>query len=247
MDDQPAEEQLTAMDVHILHRIDLPRKPAQGGHEHGHEHDHGHDHEPGERSLALDPVSYAPPKPAPVPAHELHPFLRHFGEEHAALLRELDAVEEAILSIGKDGYTRQADGRLRHFFDFLDRGFVPHNRREEAVLFPLLRERLIASGEHGKGGGALTATDLMEDEHAKAMQLAAVVVSFLGLVFRLPDERSSMIVLDAALEQGKNLIELLRLHVFREDHIVFPLAHRLISRVEFDSLQAGAPAAATST
>lgn len=51
-----------------------------------------------------------------------------------------------------------------------------------------------------------------------------------------------MIVLDAALEQGKNLVELLRLHVFREDSIVFPLAHRLISTAEFDSLQAGAVA-----
>ena len=76
----------------------------------------------------------------------------------------------------------------------------------------------------------------MEDEHAKAMQLAAVVVNFLGLVFRLPDERSGMIVLDAALEQGKNLIELLRLHVFREDNVVFPLAHQLISIAEFDEM-----------
>jgi len=65
-------------------------------------------------------------------------------------------------------------------------------------------------------------------------------VNFLGLVFRLPDERSGMIVLDAALEQGKNLVELLRLHVFREDNVVFPLAHRLISRAEFDAMQSAA-------
>lgn len=82
----------------------------------------------------------------------------------------------------------------------------------------------------------------MEDEHAKAMQLAAVVLSFLGLAFRLPDERSSMIVLDAALEQGKNLAELLRLHVFGEDSIVFPLARRLIAGAEFNAMQASAAA-----
>ncbi len=218
------------MNEHILHRIDSPRRQEAQGHDHG------------ESPLAIDPVGYAPPQPQPVPAHDLHPFLRRFGDEHASLLKELDAFEEAILSIGKDGYTRQSDGKLRHFFGFLDQEFVPHNRREESVLFPLLRERLIASGERGKGSDPLTATELMEDEHAKAMQLAAVVLGFLGLVFRLPDEPSSMIVLDAALEQGKNLIELLRLHVFREDGIVFPLAHRLISTAEFDSLQAGAVA-----
>ena len=78
----------------------------------------------------------------------------------------------------------------------------------------------------------------MREEHAKALQLAAVVVNFLGLVFRLPDERSGLIVLDAALEQGKNLVELLRLHIFREDNVVFSLAHRLISTAEFDQMQA---------
>ena len=87
----------------------------------------------------------------------------------------------------------------------------------------------------------------MEDEHAKAMQLAAVVVNFLGLVFRLPDERSAMIVLDTALEQGKNLVELLRLHVFREDNVVFSLAHRLIFRAEFDEMQSRAAAAGKSS
>ena len=93
------------------------------------------------------------------------------------------------------------------------------------------------------GSISITATDLMQDEHAKALQLAVVVVNFLGLVFRLPDERSGMIVLDAALEQGKNLVELLRLHIFREDNVVFILAHRLISTAKFDEMQSRAAAA----
>ncbi len=219
------------MDVHVLRRIDTPRPPAE------------HDHEPGERSLLMDPVSCTPPKPAPVPLQDLHPFLRRLAEEHTGFLRELDSFEQAILSVGKDGYTRDVDGKLRHFFGFLDQEFVAHSRREETVLFPLLRERLLASGEQADDGDRLPATDLMEDEHAKVMQLAAVALNFLGIVFRLPDERSALIVLDAALEQAKDLIELLRLHVFREDSIVFSLAHRLISTAEFDALQAKASAA----
>jgi len=193
------------------------------------------------------PDAYAPPSVEPVPAELLHPFLRKFMDEHVPFMRELNAFEEAILSIQTAGYTREADARLRHFFDFFDREFSPHHRREEAILFPLLHERLIADGEHGKGGVPTTAIDVMEDEHAKAMQLAAVVVNFLGLVFRLPDERSGMIVLDAALEQGKNLVELLRLHVFREDNVVFSLAHRLISRAEFDEMQSRAALARKSS
>jgi len=214
------------MNVHILKRIDPLRKQAQRGPEHG-------------KGLSpMDPPdAYAPPNLEPVPAQALHPFLRKFMDEHVPFMHELTACEEAILSIQKSGYTRESDAKLRRFFDYFDQEFIHHSRREEASLFPLLRQRLIASGEHGSGTAPMTATDLMQDEHAKAMQLAAVVVNFLGLVFRLPDERSGMIVLDAALEQGKNLVELLRLHVFREDNVVFPLAHRLISTAEFDAMQ----------
>ena len=216
------------MEIHKLNRIDPLRKQAERG------------LDGGQGLSPMDPPdAYAPPRVEPVPAADMHPFLRRFRDEHVPFMDELNAFEAAIHSIQKAGYTRESDAKLRHFFHYLDQEFTPHSRREEAALFPLLHERLIASGEHGRGSVPTTAIDLMQDEHAKAMQLAAVVVNFLGLVFRLPDERSGMIVLDAALEQGKNLVELLRLHVFREDNVVFSLAHRLISRAEFDEMQSG--------
>ena len=192
------------------------------------------------------PHAYAPPSLAPVSAAEMHPFLRKFRDEHAPLMEELNAFEETILSIQKSGFTKESDAKLRRFFRFFDEEFPSHSRREQATLFPLLHERLIADGEHSKGQVLTTAIDLMVDEHAKAMQLAAVVLNFLGLAFRLPDERSRLIVLDAALEQGKNLVELLRLHIFREDNVVFSLAHRLISRAEFDEMQSRATVASGS-
>ena len=236
MDHDTAEEHLTIMEIHKLHRIDPLHKQAERG------------LDLAQGLSPMDPPdAYAPSGIEPVPAAALHPFLRQFRDEHVPFMEELNAFEAAILSIQKAGYTKESDAKLRHFFHYLDQEFAPHSRREEAGLFPLLRERLIASGEHGKGSVPTTATEVMEDEHAKAMQLAAVVVNFLGLVFRLPDERSGMIVLDAALEQGKNLVELLRLHVFREDNVVFSLAHRLISGAEFDQMQSKAAAAAKSS
>jgi len=188
------------------------------------------------------PEAYAPPSMELVSPAEMHPFLRGCVDEHAPFLMEVNAFEDTIISIQKEGYTKEADSKLKHFFNFFDEEFIPHNRREEATIFPLLRERLLASGEHGVGDDPVTAIDMMEDEHTKAAQLAAVILNFLGLAFRLPDEKTKLIILDAALEQSKFLIELLRLHVFREDNVVFPLAHRLITRAEFDEMQ---PKAAT--
>lgn len=183
------------------------------------------------------PEAFAPPNMELVSLAEMHPFLRSCVEEHAPFLVEVNAFEDTIISIQKEGYTKEADNKLKHFFNFFDEEFIPHNRREEATIFPLLRERLLASGEHGVGDDPATAIDMMEDEHTKAAQLAAVILNFMGLAFRFPDEKTKLIVLDAALEQSKFLVELLRLHVFREDNVVFPLAHRLITRAEFDEMQ----------
>lgn len=213
------------MDTQTLNQIDpLKKQPEEGlG---------------GEGLSPIDPPdAYAPPGMTKVSPEEMHPFLRSLMSEHVPFLEELQSFEEAILSIQKTGFTKESDVSLRHFFHYFDEEFVPHSRREEAALFPLLHERLIVSGEHSKSESPTTAVDLMLDEHLKAVQLAAVALNFLGLAFRLSDEKSRLIVLDAALEQCKNLVELLRLHVFREDNIVFCLAHRLISRSEFDRMQ----------
>ena len=217
------------MDLRKLNRIDpLRRQPAGGP-------------DGGTGLSPMDPPdAYAPPGMEPVPAAELHPFLRNFRDAHVPLMQAVNAFEETILSIRKAGYTTESDAALKRFFHFFAQEFARHSRREEATLFPLLHQRLIANGEHGRGKDPATAIDLIRDEHAEATQLAAVILNFLGLAFRLPDEKSRLIVLDAALEQGTNLVELLRLHVFREDNIICSLAHRLISSAEFDAMQSRA-------
>lgn len=213
------------MDIQKLNQIDpLKKQPERGV--------------AGNEMNPLDPPdAYAPPALHRIPPEAMHPFLRQFVEEHQAFMAELQKFDEALLEIQKTGYTREQDAKLRHFFDFFEKEFIPHDRREEAVLFPLLHKRLIVDGEHSTDEVPKTAVDIMEEDHSKAAQLAAVVLNFLGLAFRLPDEKSRVIVLDAALEQAKTLVELMRLHIFREDNIVFSSAHRLITEAEFDRMQ----------
>ena len=182
------------------------------------------------------PDAYAPPNTPSVSLEEMHPYLRQLVAEHQPLLGEIDNFENVILSIQKIGYTKAADTQLRHFLNFFDEEFIAHNRREEATLFPLLRRRLLATAEHGSGDAPQTPVDLMQDEHTKAAQLAAVILNFLGLAFRFSDEKTRLTILDAALEQSKFLVELLRLHVFREDNLIFPLAHQLITAAEFEQM-----------
>jgi hemerythrin-like domain-containing protein len=182
------------------------------------------------------PDAYAPPALDPVPLEQMHPFLQKLGTEHVSFSEELKKAEDAIHSVKEHGFTEEVYRSLIHFLGVLDQDFVPHSRREEMELFPLLAERMLASGEHSRGSDPTTAVDLMLDEHLKANRSAAVVLHFIEMASRLPDEKSRLILVGAALREALNLVELLRLHIFREDNVVFASAHRLVSKAELDRM-----------
>ncbi len=196
--------------------------------------------EHGVTSAGLSPMdppdAFQPPSLESVAAEELHPFLRRLRVEHIPLLQELDRVEEAIRTAREAGFDAEIDRVMMRFFGFFDGEVVPHFRREEAGLFALLRQRLISSGEHSRGRVATTAVDVMLADHLAAVQFAAVSLNLIRLGSVLPDERSAAMTISAGLREAEKLVELLRLHVFREDNIVFAAAHRLISAAELDEI-----------
>lgn len=194
-----------------------------------------HEHE--EFSPMDPPDAYAPPGIEVVDYADMHPFLQGLMDDHKAITEQLDAFEKALLSIQSEGMNREAHARLRDFFEFFDHHVVKHHQREDKLLFPLLHRRLLATDEHGRGSEATTSVDVMEDDHVKTLQLAAVVFNFFGMAVRLPDPDSRLILLDAALEQGKTLVEMMRLHIFREDNIVFAQAHRLLTKTELEAME----------
>ena len=100
----------------------------------------------------------------------------------------------------------------------------------------MLHKRLIESGEHGEGANPTTAVDMMEDDHIKFIQLGALAFNMLGLAARLPDPNSRRFTYDVAYDNSRELIEMLRLHIFREDSVLFPLAHGLITFEEMDAM-----------
>ena len=170
---------------------------------------------------------------------QMHRLLQHYMDEHRTVTGKLDQFEKALAAFKENHYRMDAEINkvFGEFFNYFDHHILDHNQREEKQLFPLLHERLLASEEHGEGLNPRTAVDMMEDDHVKFIQLGSLAFNMLGLAARLQDERSRMFVYDTAYNNGRELIEMLRLHIYREDHILFPLAHQLITREEFEKLQ----------
>jgi hemerythrin-like domain-containing protein len=174
------------------------------------------------------PEAYAPPNLDVIPYEDMHPLFQQLMDEHKKCVKELDAFEDVLLSIKQKGIKQEFNKPLGDFFEFIDKSVVAHNLKEEKILFPDFQKILKENGQHSNGPEATTVVDMLEDDHIKLMQLSAVTFNFFGLAGRLPDPASSAIVLDAAIEQGRALVEILKLHIFREDNVVFVEAQNMI-------------------
>ncbi|GAB1430285.1 hypothetical protein MASR2M18_11180 [Ignavibacteria bacterium] len=180
------------------------------------------------------PDAYKPPTMNAVPYDELHPTLRHFVDEHKIIMERTEEFETALIKMKREGISREDNKILGEFFAFLDDTIVTHNLKEERVLFPFVHDRMIDNGEHGSGPIPDTAVDMLENDHIKIMELATLTFSLMGVASRITDKTSHILLLDTALEQGLSLVELMRLHIFREDNVVFPLAHKYLTADDFD-------------
>jgi len=170
---------------------------------------------------------------------EMSDSIKTFMHEHEEVLKVIDEFEKGIVAYKNNGYnlTKEINTAFAKFFKNLDEEILPHNRKEEKVLFPVLQKKLIASGEHSKGEKPVTAIDIMEDDHVKFIQLGALAFNLFGLATRMVDPQARIFVLDTAYETSRELVELLKLHIYREDVTLFPIAQKLISKEEWDTLQ----------
>ena len=196
-----------------------------------------------------DSNNYVPPTTIdPVPYEKMPPLIRKFMDEHKKAIGEINLFEQELIRFKKERWVmdQSMNQAFGQFFNFLDNTILDHNRREEKKLFPLLQERLLQSGEHSayekyfsnEASNSRTAVELMEDEHVTFIQFSALVFNFLSLAGKLPDIRSQSMVSDLAYEQALQLIEMLRLHMQREDQTLFPLAVNLITEEEFEEMAA---------
>jgi iron-sulfur cluster repair protein YtfE (RIC family) len=167
-----------------------------------------------------------------------HEALRYFMDDHEKVKKITTDLEEAISEYKKNNYalTTEVNEAFKIFFQFVDDELLPHNRMEEKILFPTLQKRLIENKEHGVNNQDLTAIDIMEDDHVKFIQLTTLMFNLLGLSARLKDKTSAIFTLDTFYNIAKEFIELLRLHIYREDEILFPLAQKYLTKDDLDSI-----------
>lgn len=184
------------------------------------------------------PDAYNPQGVEKIAYEDMHPFLQKLMDEHKEFSAVLDKFEDALLKWRANRwiFTREIDEGLKQFFEYFDHEVTRHNTKEEKKLFPILHDKLVSTGEHNAVDPSMTGISVMEDEHLKVAQLAAIVFNFLTLGSRLPDTDSKEITFQAAFHQGTQIVETMKLHIFREDIVLFPQAMQYFSPEELGTL-----------
>lgn len=161
---------------------------------------------------------------------DMHPFLQELMDENQAYTKELDAFEETIAMIEGGKVDKEVDERLRQFFSYFDDNIVNYNQEGEKYLFAKISKKMTEDEN-------FNVLDFLETDHVKSIQMAAVAFNMLALFSRIPDEKSRFIILDIALNHAKELLELLRVHIYRENTMVFPYAQRNFTNEELSEIE----------
>ena len=184
------------------------------------------------------PEAFAPSTVETVAYEDMHPILQKLMDDHKVFVKVLDNFESALTEWKQSKwiFNDSINKNFKELFSFLDNNTPEHNKKEEKQLFPLLHKKLLETGEHSTGDIPKTGVDIMEAEHIQIAQLGALCLNFLGLGSRMQDKTSKELTFEYAYTQGKEIVEIMRLHIYREDETLFPLAMKLISKDEFENL-----------
>jgi hemerythrin-like domain-containing protein len=141
-------------------------------------------------------------------------------QEHVLVLMVVEAMEREATSIERTGHVRTE--RVAQMMDFT-RDFTDgyHHYKEEQVLFPALEERSRA------GAGQVS---ILLSEHMAGREAVRTVVDNLAAAND-----------DDAARKAENLALysfLLRLHINKEDTVLFPLADEVFSDQEAEIMAA---------
>jgi hemerythrin-like domain-containing protein len=182
------------------------------------------------------PDAFQPPSLDKVKYEDMHPLIQSLMDEHKVCNEVIGAFENTLNALHTDGFSKNTLEGINDFFSFFDDSIIAHNRKEDDTIFADLNT-ILHEKEEFSTGTEKTVVDLMEDDHIKMLQLAAISFNLFGLVTRISDQSSGMVILDLAVEQSKALIEMLKLHIFREDNVVFPIANNYLSTVVLDTMK----------
>lgn len=134
--------------------------------------------------------------------------------EHSVIMAKLNQLDAAIVGGGETDLSKLSKLAVE-----FTKALNAHIEREETQLFPPIRDML---RDHPEALG------LIEDEHTAVAELKA---EFLRLSQRLSEgDVSTSQHLERLSYLTRQILQVLPAHIFKEDHVLYPLADQLMAK-----------------
>ena len=138
-------------------------------------------------------------------------------QEHNEALINLKRLNKSVHAFSQDGYSRKYFRQITSALHFIEEEVEDHNHKEEAALFPIL-ERYVEGP-----------TRFMRDDHKK---LRRGFLQLRACVDRVNKNRDSFTAIKNMTSVARNVVQLFVNHIHKENHILFPLVQRFLSKEE---------------
>jgi hemerythrin-like domain-containing protein len=145
---------------------------------------------------------------------EIDPIAQ-FMQEHAVALEQLASLSKANRMIEEEGWSPEAERRVRRALSFLDDEVKVHNRGEEEALFPVL-DRYVEG----------PTKNLLEDHKA----LARTFAGLRRANRRLKRQKNSKRAAAEFVEVSRHVIQLFVNHIHKENTVLFPLVQKFLTK-----------------
>ncbi len=144
--------------------------------------------------------------------------------DHRSVLEHVSRLEQGALAPGRKVRepARERDRELLALVAMLDRQFATHMAAEDLVLFPEL-ERVLPQGQ--------AAVEPLRAEHEDLREMLRRLEKTLRKPARAARDEQIAV-------QVRDLIDLLRIHIRKEESIVLNVAERVLTPREIDALDA---------
>jgi len=146
----------------------------------------------------------------------LDPIARLMQEHDHALL-QLKKLSRAVQAFSSDGYSPKYCREILAALKFIDVEVRVHNRSEEEALFPVI-ERYVEGP-----------TNNLRDDHKK---LQREFTRLARAVKNVRQHRDSFSRIKKLSKVSQSVVHIFVNHIHKENHILFPLVQRFLTREE---------------
>jgi hemerythrin-like domain-containing protein len=141
--------------------------------------------------------------------------IARFMQEHDEALVQLASLNKATRSIVENGFSMDSYRKLLKAVEFIEDEVSIHNRSEEEALFPVL-ERYVEGP-----------TRLMREDHKV---LKKDFVKLRRAVDRVGARRKDKSAAKDLMAIAKGIVQLFVNHIHKENHILFPLVQKFLTK-----------------